>query len=503
MAYNKVKVKARQVVSQTNTQNQDLGVVSEVPMDLWSATVQYQKLNKVRYMQKTGGGVTLLAKKANQGIEPFVSNGWQEVWMVENYDGLVSPVGTYPEMTVGNAVKAENDGSGTNIANQFSQVASDIQGLREDITNESHFRGMFESVAALQAAYPTATPNDYAYIVGGNQWIYQNGDWTDSGVPSPNTSVPASDAIPLMDGAGASGISGQYARGDHRHPSDTNKVSKSGDTMDGPLVCKQINDFITLNNEFDFGDPNGTLYIQYRNANVTEYKFCNGDGTGGLANIVGKELYEDSSRVFSPNNMPTGVKDYNSPEHTVRLSGSKKNTWANTTYVPVFDGTGYDICYANKPTAEDIGAVPDNGTAKGQVPVSTLTTGGDATWVFPMAEVTSASTAVAGHLFTSYNLLNGNNCVIQTKIKNNYKLAIQWGQVDSSGSSATFASVTFPRAFWNTPKVFATYHATNTGSIADSYGWVRRDSVSTTGCTIRSYGGNSVVWIAIGVVSGD
>lgn len=311
--------------------------------------------------------------------------------------------------------------------------------------------------------------------------------------------------ITLTNGATSEIVTPKGEKGD---PADTENldaryVQKSGDTITGPLICKENNDFITRNNEFNFGDPNGTQYFQYRNANVTSYRFCNGDGAGGLANVVGKELYEDTERVYSPNNMPTGVKDYNSPEHTVRLSGSKKNTWANTTYVPVFDGTGYDICYANKPTAEDIGAVPDNGTAKGQVPVSTLTTGGDATWVFPMAEVTSASTAVAGHLFTSYNLLNGNNCAIQTKIKNNYKWAIQWGQVDSSGSSATFASVTFPRRFWNTPKVFATYHATNTGSIADSYGWVKRDSVSTTGCTIRSYGGNSVVWIAIGVVSGD
>lgn len=236
MAYNNVKVKARQVVAQSSTQTKDLGTVSEVPMGEWNVDTPYKKLNKVRYVSTGGSGVTLLAKKANQGVEPFVSQGWQEVWMVENYDGgAVIPNGTYPDMTVGNSIKAENDGTGNNIANQFSEVVSDIQGLREDINTESHFRGMFESVEALRAAYPTATPNDYAYIVGGNIYIWQNNAWTNSGQPSPNTAVPASNATPLMNGVASAGTSSQYSRGDHRHPTDTSKVKKSGDTMTGNL----------------------------------------------------------------------------------------------------------------------------------------------------------------------------------------------------------------------------------------------------------------------------
>jgi len=110
------------------------------------------------------------------------------------------------------------------INEQIPQIQSDIEGLREDVSNESHFRGMFESVAALQEAYPTATPNDYAYIVGGNTYIWQNNAWTDSRKPSPNTSVPGSDATPLMDGVASAGTSGNYSRGDHRHPSDTSRV---------------------------------------------------------------------------------------------------------------------------------------------------------------------------------------------------------------------------------------------------------------------------------------
>lgn len=114
-------------------------------------------------------------------------------------------------------------------------LASDIQGLREDIDNEEHFRGMFTSVEALRAAYPTATPNDYAYIVGGNQWVWENGAWVDSGESTPNTAVPKGTSTPLMDGVGSAGVANEYAAIDHRHPSDTNKVNKSGDTMTGDL----------------------------------------------------------------------------------------------------------------------------------------------------------------------------------------------------------------------------------------------------------------------------
>lgn len=119
-------------------------------------------------------------------------------------------------------------------------LASDIQGLREDIDNEEHFRGMFTSVEALRAAYPTATPNDYAYIVGGNQWVWENGAWFDSGESTPNTAVPKGTSTPLMDGVGSAGVANEYAAIDHRHPGDTNKVNKSGDTMTGSITVPKI-----------------------------------------------------------------------------------------------------------------------------------------------------------------------------------------------------------------------------------------------------------------------
>ena len=178
-----------------------------------------------------------------------------------------------------------------NLQQQVDVANSDIAGLREDITNESHLRGMFDSVEALRAKYPTATPNDYAYIVGGNQWIYEDGAWTDSGEPSPNTSVPKGTSIPLMDGVGSAGESNNYAPIDHRHPADTNKVNKAGDTMTGMLEITGTN-------------PGGW-------------------SLKASGNVGGDRLYEGDVRVYSPNNPPPNMVK----ETVIDITAQDQETW--------------------------------------------------------------------------------------------------------------------------------------------------------------------------------
>lgn len=53
-----------------------------------------------------------------------------------------------------------------------------------------------------------------------------------------NAMPKASTVAPLMDDTAAVGTSNAFARGDHVHPSDTAKVSKSGDTMTGALTVE-------------------------------------------------------------------------------------------------------------------------------------------------------------------------------------------------------------------------------------------------------------------------
>lgn len=77
MAYNNVKVKARQTIAQ-NQQIKGLGIVSEVPMGEWNVETPYKKLNLVRYNR-----ATYIATQNNQGIAPQTS----EVWQLLSEDG--------------------------------------------------------------------------------------------------------------------------------------------------------------------------------------------------------------------------------------------------------------------------------------------------------------------------------------------------------------------------------------------------------------------------------
>lgn len=137
--------------------------------------------------------------------------------------------------------KAIADSTGSDIAEQFSELNSDIQGLREDFLNESHFRGYLSTNAEIQSLH--GTPNDYAYSAqSGTVWIYQkNTGWTNSNKTVPDQTVPPSGTTPLMDGIASIGTLQTYARSDHRHPSDTSKANLSGAAFIGNISAPVIN----------------------------------------------------------------------------------------------------------------------------------------------------------------------------------------------------------------------------------------------------------------------
>lgn len=104
-------------------------------------------------------------------------------------------------------------------------IKSDIEGVQQQLNEEAHFRGYLSTNAKIQAL--EATPNDFAYSAeSGTKWVYdvENG-WQDTGTPVPDQLTPASDATPLINGTASAGTANEYARGDHRHPTDTTRVS--------------------------------------------------------------------------------------------------------------------------------------------------------------------------------------------------------------------------------------------------------------------------------------
>ena len=78
-----------------------LGIVSIVPMDDWNTDTQYQKLNLVRH-----NGAAYLAKGGSKNVEPGVTQDWQNSWMLVYLDGILSPDGTYPNLTAGRVMHA-------------------------------------------------------------------------------------------------------------------------------------------------------------------------------------------------------------------------------------------------------------------------------------------------------------------------------------------------------------------------------------------------------------
>lgn len=139
---------------------------------------------------------------------------------------------------ISNLITQQNDTS-----NAVEIIKSEIQGLRNDFKNEEHFRGWVTKNSEFETLKGDA--NDFAYSAeSGTVWIYNNDAWQNSGekVPGDGGSGVASNETPLMDGTASAGTYDAYARGDHRHPSDNNKLDKSTATTGYPQVYVKAGD---------------------------------------------------------------------------------------------------------------------------------------------------------------------------------------------------------------------------------------------------------------------
>lgn len=107
---------------------------------------------------------------------------------------------------------------------QTAIIKADVEGLQKQINEEAHFRGYLSTNAKIQAL--EATPNDFAYSAeSGTKWVYDaESGWMDTGAPVPDQLTPASDSTPLVNGTASAGTANEYARGDHRHPTDTTRL---------------------------------------------------------------------------------------------------------------------------------------------------------------------------------------------------------------------------------------------------------------------------------------
>lgn len=106
-----------------------------------------------------------------------------------------------------------------------------------------------------------------------SQFSNDAGFITDADIPE---GAAASTAPPLMDGTAAVGTSNAFARGDHVHPSDTAKVSKSGDTMTGALT---VDNYVSGTR---FRIPAGTGQLDLMAAQGADSTYFNIGETSGV-----------------------------------------------------------------------------------------------------------------------------------------------------------------------------------------------------------------------------
>jgi hypothetical protein len=116
-------------------------------------------------------------------------------------------------------------GLAAEVKDNYEIISSDVIGLQQQINEEAHFRGYVSTNAKIQEL--KATPNDFVYSAeSGTVWVYDaEQGWQETNTPVPDKSTPASNATPLINGEASTGTENAYARGDHRHPTDTTRVS--------------------------------------------------------------------------------------------------------------------------------------------------------------------------------------------------------------------------------------------------------------------------------------
>lgn len=139
-----------------------LGIVSIVPMDDWNTDTQYQKLNLVRH-----NGAAYLAKGGSKNVEPGVTQDWQSSWMLVYLDGILSPDGTYPNLTAGRVMHALAWGNKNYDGSSAQTITAADLGLAD----------VYKPQGSIAFASLPATPNESNY---GYVWNISDDFTTDS-----------------------------------------------------------------------------------------------------------------------------------------------------------------------------------------------------------------------------------------------------------------------------------------------------------------------------------
>ena len=182
-----------------------------------------------------------------------------------------------------------------------------ITGLQQQINEESHFKGYLSTNAKIQAL--EATPNDFAYSAeSGTKWLYdEEYGWLDTGISVPDQLTPASDTTPLINGEASVGSENAYARGDHRHPTDTTRLgvaefnefkSELGGEINSYFDVELSSNLLNMNtltrNKYI---SNGSLYDS-TTYSTTDFIPCSPGDTLRLQANLGTNRYDSGNTTY-------------------------------------------------------------------------------------------------------------------------------------------------------------------------------------------------------------
>lgn len=175
--------------------------------------------------------VNNLSATAVPGEDPSVELVWTDDSVQFNFtmpQGLPGPAG--PQGVSISSITFNQDYSMTiTLSNGQTYTSSSLRGPEGPEGSGLEILDVYPTLADLQTAHPTGSPGD-AYQVGSGSsfilyiWSASQNAWVNAGTLS---SPSPSSALPSMNGTASAGSSMLYSRGDHVHPSDTNKLDKS------------------------------------------------------------------------------------------------------------------------------------------------------------------------------------------------------------------------------------------------------------------------------------
>lgn len=176
-----------------------------------------------------------------------------------------------------------------------------------------------------------------------------------SDIPSATTTTPA------MDGTAAVGTETTFAKGDHVHPSDTSKVSKSGDTMTGKLTLDGNNTGLIFKYSenssatFDSSGFNGTADYNTPRLNFTSLKPNSADSSEhnvilrGIANPI--EGNEAANKQYVDNKVSALIPSQTSNNGKFLTTNGTSMSWATVDALPSQTGNSGKFLTTNGTTA--------------------------------------------------------------------------------------------------------------------------------------------------------